>query len=103
MNVLGKIKKRTKHFSIPLEKEVIKIDKNGNEIVITISYKIKFIDSARDMANSLSYLADNLAEEIHKNNFKNCNCFPEYKGVKDNSIKYKCLSCNKDFLRLMKN
>ena len=35
------------NFSVPIEKEVREIDKDGNESVITISYKIKFIDSAR--------------------------------------------------------
>ena len=73
-----------------------KIDKDGNESVITISYKIKFIDSARFMASSLPNLVDNLAEGIHKIKCKDCNCFFEYESVKDNLIKYKCLSCNKD-------
>ena len=40
------------HFSIPIEKEVIKIDKGGNESVVTISHKIKFIDSTGFMATS---------------------------------------------------
>ena len=35
-------------------------------IIITISYKTKFIDSARFMAISLTDLVDNLAEAIHK-------------------------------------
>ena len=43
-----------------------KIDKEGNESVATISYKLKFIDSARFMATSLSNLVDNLKEGIHK-------------------------------------
>ena len=45
-------------FFIPIEKEVTKIDKYGNEKVVTISYKIKFIDSERFMATSLSNLVD---------------------------------------------
>ena len=49
------------------------------------------------MASSLSNLVDNLAEGIHKIKFKDCNSFPEYKSVKDNLIKYKCLSYNKDY------
>ena len=49
-----------KTFSIPIEDEIIEIDKDGNEIVLTISYKLKFIDSARFMTTSLSNLADNL-------------------------------------------
>ena len=33
-------------------KEVTKIDKDGNESVVIIFYKIKLIDSARPMASS---------------------------------------------------
>ena len=49
------------------------------------------------MTTSLSNLADNLAERIHKIKCKNSDCFREYRNVKDNLIKYKCLSCNKDY------
>ena len=62
-----------------------------------ISYKIKFIDSARFVANSLSSLVDNLAEGIHRIKFKNCDRFLEYESVKENLIKYKWLSCNKEY------
>ena len=41
-----------KTFSILKEKEIRKNDKDGNENIITISYKIKFTDSARLMASS---------------------------------------------------
>ena len=80
-----------------VQKEVTKIDKDGNESVVTVSYKTKFIDSARFMASSLSNLVDNLAEGIQKIKCKNCDCFLEYESVKDNLIKYKCLPCNKDY------
>ena len=49
------------------------------------------------MASSLSNLVDNFAKEIHKVKFKDCHCFLEYESVKENSVKYKCLSCNKDY------
>ena len=56
------------------------------------------------MATSLSNLVDNLTERIHKIKFKGCDCFLEYESVKDNLVKYKCLSCNKDYSeKLMKN
>ena len=42
---------------------------------MTISYKVKFIDSARFMASSSSNLVDNLAEGIHKIQCKDCDCF----------------------------
>ena len=48
----GTYRKVQKIFSIPIEKEVTKIDKYGNESVVTISYKTKFIDSKRFMATS---------------------------------------------------
>ena len=40
----GKYKKRH-FFFISIEKEVTKIDKDGSEGVVTISYKIKFTNS----------------------------------------------------------
>ena len=51
------------------------------------------------MASCLSNLVDILAEEIHKIKYKNCDCFLEYESVKDYLIKYKFLSCNKDYSR----
>ena len=51
MNVIGKILK-VQNISAPIEKEVTEINKDGNESVAIISYKIKFIDSARFMATS---------------------------------------------------
>ena len=88
LNVLGKTKKSTKPLLLQQKKEYTKIDKDGNKSVV---------NSARFMASSLSNLVDNLAEGIHKIKCKDCNCFLEYESVKDNLIKYKCLSCNKDY------
>ena len=51
---LGGNTDKYKTFSIRIEKEVPNVDKGGNESVVTISYKIKFIDGARFMASSLS-------------------------------------------------
>ena len=48
------------------------------------------------MASSLSNLVDNPAEGIHKIS----DYFLEYESIKDNPIKYKCLSCNKDSSKL---
>ena len=48
------------------------------------------------MATSLSNLVDNLTEVIHKIKCKDSDCFLEYESAKDNLVKYKCLSCNKD-------
>ena len=48
----------------PIGKEATNIDKDVNESVVLISYRVKFIDSARIMATSLSNLVDNLTEGI---------------------------------------
>ena len=90
---LGENKEKYKTFSVPIKKEIKKIDKDGNG---TISYKIKFIDNARFIASSLSNLVDNLTEGINKIKCKDCDCFFEYESVKDDLIKYKSFSCNKD-------
>ena len=50
-----------KDFPVQVQKEVIRIDKDGNESVVTISCKIKFIDRTRIMVISLSNLVDNIA------------------------------------------
>ena len=65
--------------------------------VLSLYLKMKFIDSARFMSISLSNFVDNLAEGIHKIKCEDCDCFPEYKSVRENLVKYKCLSSNKDY------
>ena len=96
-------REKYKTFSIPVKKEIIKTDKDGHETVGIISYKIKFIDSARFIASSLSNLVENLMEGIHKIKFKVCGCFLEYKHAKANFIIYKCLSCNKFYSKKLSN
>ena len=86
-----------KTFSVPIKNKIINIDKDGNETAETISYKIKFVDSGRFMAISLSNIVDDLTDRIHKIKCKNCGSFFEYESLKDNSIKYKCLSCNTNY------
>ena len=49
------------------------------------------------MATSLSNFVDYHTEGIHKIKCKDCDCFFEYESVKDNMIKYKFFSCNKDY------
>ena len=83
-------------FFVPIEKEITKIGKDSDEIVVTISYKIKLIDIGRFMTTSLSNPVDLVIEGIHKIKWKDCDCFLKYKKVKENSIKCKCLSRNKN-------
>ena len=60
---LGEGTEKYKTFFVSI---VAKADKEGNENIIMISYKIKFIDSTRFVASSLSNLVDNLVEWIDK-------------------------------------
>ena len=97
---------------------MVKTEKNREEITKSISYILQFIDSARFMATSLSNLANNLPEGIHKFKCKykhinknvklgiKCECgikckycdyFFEYINFQDDLIDYKCLYCNKNY------
>ena len=40
-------------FTVPLEKEVTRIDKNGEEITKNMSYILQFIDTTKFMTSSL--------------------------------------------------
>ena len=79
LNVLGKTEKNKK-ISVLIEKGLTEIDKDGNESVVTISSKIKFIDSKRFMASSVSNIVNNLAEVIHKIKCKDCYFDWKYQG-----------------------
>ena len=79
-----------------------------------ISYIVKFIDSARFLANSLLHLLNNLSEGIHKIKckygwkndemmkkskvyiikYKYCDFLLEYMNFKEYLIEYKCLRCS---------
>ena len=78
MECLGENTEKHKTCSVSIEKEVTEIDKDGNEFVVTISYKIEFIDSVKFLAVSLSNRHNNLAERVHKIKCKDCDCFLEY-------------------------
>ena len=57
-------------FLVPIEKELITIDKNGEEITNSMSYRLQFIDNLRFMTSLLSNLVNNLGEEISKIKWK---------------------------------
>ena len=111
--VQEKILKKYKTFSVSVTKDVKLIDKNGENVTETISYKLQFIDSARFMANLFSNLVDNPAEGIHKIKCKHGHDNKNAKRVELNTkivsavlntqtlkiflLEYKCLCCNKNY------
>ena len=119
---------RSKHWkiynlSVPIQKEVTRIDKTREEITKAIFYRLQFIDSARYMASSLSSRLNDLTEGIHeikskyKHNDQKCktfgikykdwDCFLEYTNIKGDLIEYKCLCCNNNyensFMKIQRN
>ena len=58
-------------LSVPIKKKIENKD-------LEIKYKIKFIDSYRFMASSLSKLVDNLSEGIHNNKCSDCGSNLDY-------------------------
>ena len=71
-------------FSVPIEKQ-------ENEKII--KYKIILIDSIRFMASSLSCLANNLVEGLHKD----CKSRLEYMTAKDGFVTFKFVDCSKTY------
>ena len=77
-------------FSVPIKKRI----ENKN---IDISYKIKFIDSFRFMATSLSKLVDNLTENI--NNDKCIKCISNlcFVNAMNGTLTFECVDCKKEY------
>ena len=68
---LGKNTEKHITFSVPIKKKIENKD-------LEITYKIKFIDSYRFMASSLSKLAENLSEGTHNNKCSDCGSNLDY-------------------------
>ena len=62
--------KKSKTFSVPIEKEVRKVNNEDNEDILIISYKIKFSDSARFMQVDWQILLMILHKDFTKLNVK---------------------------------
>ena len=70
-------------FSVPIKKETTKKDKNGNDKITKMSYKIKFINSCRFMSTSLSNLVSNLSGGLHNDRCIDCKSCLDYMTTKD--------------------
>ena len=73
-------------LSVPIKKKIENKD-------IEITCKIKFIDSYRFMAMSLSKLIDNLSEGIHNNTCVDCKSCLDYIKTKNEKLILKCFNC----------
>ena len=84
-------------FSVPINMEIIKRDKSGNEKIMEISYKIKFTDSFRFMSCSLSSLVDNLSEKLHSEKCIDCKSCLDYMITKDDQLIFRCGECKNNY------
>ena len=83
-----------------IQKEITKTDKDGNDKITKMSYKIKFIDSFRFMSSSLSNLVDNLSEGLHNDRCIDCKSCLDYMTTKDDQrsctqLIFRCFECKK--------
>ena len=77
-------------FSVPIKKQITKLDNDGNDKIVNISYKIKFIGSFRFISSSLSNLLDNLSEELHSGKCTDCKSCLDFVSVKDEQLIFRC-------------
>ena len=86
-------------FSVPIKKETTekKKDKDDNDKITKISYKIKFIDSYKFMSTSLSNLVNNLSEGVHNDKCTNCKSCLDYITTKNEQLIFRCFRCKKKY------
>ena len=93
---LGENTEKYVTFSVPIKKRI----ENKN---MDVTFKIKFIDSFRFMATSLSKLVDNLTEGIHNDKCNKCESNLCFVNVMNETLTFKCVDCKKEYKKDINN
>ena len=81
-------------FTVPFKKDI------NNYRLIT--YRLKFIDSFRLFASSLSNLVNNLVDQLYSK-CSHCNNLLHYMLFKNNQIVFRCFECKKNIIKSFNN
>ena len=91
---LGENTEKYMTFSVSIKKRI----ENKN---MDITYKIKFIDSFRFMATSLSKLVDNLTDNIHNDKCVKCKSNLCFVNTMNETLIFECVDCKKDIKKIL--
>ena len=94
---LGENTEKCITFSVLIKKEITKKDKNGNDKITKISYKIKLVDSHRFRSTSISNLVSNLSEGLHNDRCIDCKSCLDYMTTKDEQLIFRCFRCKRNY------
>ena len=84
-------------FSVKINKKITKKDEDGNEKIVNISHRLKFIDSYRFMSASLSNHVDNLSNVLHNDKCVDCKSGLDYMIAKDDILIFRCCKCKMNY------